>query len=153
VHPWLGLPHPVQLRCALVQPALGDVPLEERCSLAGGEDESLSAEKGVVEGTVKIGYVGNQPLPNEPPSERVTLITGVTPSGTLAHVDIDEQMCLDWVRQAPGGEPADVAVDISPLRGARRLDIWGTWSPFEMRVVVVDPDQPDRMVTSESSEE
>jgi hypothetical protein len=115
--------------------------------------KSLSAEKGAVEGTVKIGYVGNQPLPNEPPSERVTLITGVTPSGTLVHVDIDEQMRLHWIRQAPGGEPADVAVDISPLRGARRLDISGTWSPFEMRVVVVDPDQHDRMLTSASSEE
>jgi hypothetical protein len=149
----LGSPTLFSFAAPLSSPRLVTFPWRNGVPSRVAKTKSLSAEKGAVEGTVKIGYVGNQPLPNEPPSERVTLITGVTPSGTLVHVDIDEQMRLHWIRQAPGGEPADVAVDISPLRGARRLDISGTWSPFEMRVVVVDPDQPDRMVTSESSEE
>jgi hypothetical protein len=105
----------------------------------------------MVEGTAKIGYVGNDPLPSEPPTERITLIEGVTPSGTLVHIDIDEQMRAHWVRQAPGGEPADVDVDISSLAGARRLDFWCTWSPLAMAIHVVDRDQPSRMVTSEGS--
>jgi hypothetical protein len=61
-------------------------------------------------------------------------------------------MRLHWVREVPdGGEVADVAVDIRPLVGAQRLDIWATWSPFAMQVHVVDRDNPKRMVTTESS--
>ena len=46
MHPQLGLPHSVQFRCALVQPALGDVALQERGSLAGGEDEIPVSREG-----------------------------------------------------------------------------------------------------------
>lgn len=55
-------------------------------------------------------------------------------------------------RPGPGGEPADVDVDISHLLGTKRLQIFGIWSPFQLTVHVVDRDQPSRMVTSESQE-
>jgi hypothetical protein len=105
----------------------------------------------MVEGTVKIGYGGDQPL-TEPPPERMTLVEGKTPSGSMVRIDVDEQMQLHWVREAPGREVADVAVDLTPLIGAKRLDIWCTWSPLRIDVHVVDRDRPSRFVTSETTE-
>jgi hypothetical protein len=90
---------------------------------------------------------------DEPPPKRETLIAGMTPSGALAHVDLDEHLRLYWVRRAPWGGPVvEVDVDVSSLRGATKLDIWCAWSPLGLDVHVVDRDNPDRMVTSEKRE-
>ena len=98
---------------------------------------------------MRVGYVLPVPL-NQPPDERVTLIQGESPAKTMVRIDVDEDLRLHFVRHVPDGEPADVGVDIGPLRSAKKLDIWCTWSPFRMEVHVADRDQPSRMVTSAS---
>lgn len=104
----------------------------------------------MVEGTLMLTVNLTEPL-GDPPSERETLIAGVSPSGVLAHVDIDEQLHLHWCRRAPhGGAVGEVGVDVSPLRGAKSLGVGISWSPVNMAVTVVDRFNPSRMVGSEA---
>lgn len=98
------------------------------------------------EGTLRLGYVLPTPL-DQLPETRITLIEGESPAKTMARIEIDEDLRLHFVRQAPDGDPADVDVDIKPLRGAERLDFWCAWSPVKIELTVVDRDQPKRMVT------
>lgn len=98
---------------------------------------------------MKTGYVLPVPL-SQPPDSRAGLIQDETAAGTAIRIDVDEDLRLHFVRHAPGGDPADVAVDIRPLRGAQRLDIWCTWSPLAMAIHVVDRDEPSRTVSSDT---
>jgi hypothetical protein len=97
------------------------------------------------EGTLMVVYVLPRPL-EVPPDSRISLVADQTKAGTTVRFDIDEQLRLHFVRQAPGGQPADVDVGISPLRGASRLRMFGMWSPTEMVVHVLDADQPNKQV-------
>jgi hypothetical protein len=99
------------------------------------------------EGTLAVRWVGGAPL-KDPPSHRFALIAGRSPLLTQVTFELDEAMHLHFVRQVPGGEPADVAVDISSLRGARRLDIYGAWSPTHMAIHVINPNRPNDLVTA-----
>ena len=98
------------------------------------------------EGTLRIGYVLPDPL-NQAPPVRTTLLADVSPARTSVRIEIDEGMRVHFVRQAPGREPADVDVDVAPLRGATRLHFWCVWSPTAMTLHVVDRDEPTRTVT------
>lgn len=110
------------------------------------------AKMDLVEGTARVGYDLPEPV-GSPPPELVTLAAGMTPSGSLVHIDVDPEMHLHWVRRAPaGGQVAAVDVDLSPLRGAVRLNIFMSWSPFGLAVRVEDRDS-DRMVSSEPEDE
>jgi hypothetical protein len=102
------------------------------------------------EGTVKIGYVLPVPLA-DPPEDRLTLVEDESPANTVVRFEVDQTLRLHFVRQAPEGKPADVSVDISPLRNATRLDIFGIWSPTLIAVHVVDRDNPKRTVRREVS--
>lgn len=103
----------------------------------------------MAEGTTMIRYAGQEPLPSAGPPTRLTLIADTTPLGSQVRIDVDRRMRLYWVRQVPGGKPGVASVDISPLAGATRLDIWCRWSPVAMEVRVVDRDHPERLVNSE----
>jgi len=102
----------------------------------------------MVEGTLKIGYSARAPL-TDPPKVRTPLVEDETPAKTKIHIDLDENLWLHFVRRAPEQEPADVSVDISPLKGAMRLDIFCIWSPTELAIQVVDRDNPQRNVRNE----
>lgn len=107
-----------------------------------------AARLDTVEGTLQLGWSLPSPL-HEPPSTRVTLIEDETPSKAAIRIEIDEDLLLHWVRQAPSGEPNSVAVDLGPLRGATHLDFYCTWSPFRMALHVVNRHHPARFVTTE----
>ena len=98
------------------------------------------------EGTAMIRYAGQEPIPSVGPPTRLTLIADTTPLGSQVRIDVDRRMRLYWVRQVPGRKPGVASVDISPLAGATKLDIWCTWSPLAMGVHVVDGDRPERVV-------
>jgi hypothetical protein len=100
------------------------------------------------EGTLKVGYVLPVPL-GQPPEARIALVEDESPAKTKVRIDVDETLRLHFVRQAPEGQPADVSVDISPLKDATRLDIFGIWSPTMIGVHVVDRDNPKRNVRRE----
>jgi hypothetical protein len=110
----------------------------------------LVAQLDMPEGTMRVGLTLGVPL-GQPPTERQTLVAGETPEAkTAIRIDLDENLRIHFVRQAPGGDPADVGIDVTPLLGANKLDVWCAWSPLAMDIHVVDRDQPQRMVTSES---
>jgi hypothetical protein len=97
------------------------------------------------EGTLTIVYNLPEPL-SQPPNERVTLIADESPAKTTVRIDIDEQMRMHFVRQAPGGTPADVSVGLTPLRGVTSLYIFGAWSPTHMAIDVYENGNPQRHV-------
>jgi hypothetical protein len=105
----------------------------------------VASQMDMLEGTVKLGVTLPRPL-DEPPPERETLIQGLSPAKTVVRIDLDEDMRVHFVRQAPGAKAADVEVDVASLRGATQLDFWCVWSPTEMRIHVVDREDPDRNV-------
>ena len=99
----------------------------------------------IFEGTIAVVHLLPGPL-GRPPEERMTLIADESPLGTRMRIDLDENLWLHWVRQAPEGQPAEVDVDIGPLRGARRLLIVCIWSPAHTALQVSDDDRPRKIV-------
>jgi hypothetical protein len=99
----------------------------------------------IAEGTIAVVYVLPNPL-GQPPEERRTLIADESPLKTQMRIDLDEDLRLHWVRQAPEGQPVDIDVGIDPLRGARQLLIVCIWSPTHMAIQVSDQDRPRKIV-------
>jgi hypothetical protein len=99
----------------------------------------------IAEGVIAVPYVLPGPLV-QPPEERWTLIADESPLKTRMRIDLDEDLRVHWVRQAPDGPPADIDVDIGSLRGARELLIVCIWSPAHAAIEVSDRDKPRRIV-------
>jgi hypothetical protein len=99
----------------------------------------------IAEGTIAVVYALPNPL-GQSPEEPRTLIADESPLKTQMRIELDEDLRLHWVRQAPEGEPADIDVGIGPLRGARQLLIVCIWSPAHMAVQVSDHDRPKKIV-------
>ena len=114
-------------------------PMPQR--LPPGAAEQLD----IAEGTIAVVYDLPGPL-GRPPEERSTLIADESPLKTQMRIDLDEDLRVHWVRQAPEGRPADIDVGIGPLRGARQLLIVCIWSPTHMAIEVSDRDRPRKIV-------
>ena len=106
-----------------------------------------AAQLDIAEGTIAVVHVLPSPLARSP-EERTTLIADESPLKTRMRIDLDEDLRVHWVRQAPEGPPADIDVDIGPLRGARQLLIVCIWSPTHMALQVSDQDRPRKIVRS-----
>ena len=74
------------------------------------------------------------------------MIADESPLKAQMRIDLDEDLRLHWVRQAPEGPPADIDVGIGPLRGARQLLIVCIWSPTHMAMEVSDRAKPRKIV-------
>jgi hypothetical protein len=114
-------------------------PMPQR--LPPGAAEQLD----IAEGTIAVAYLLPEPL-GRPPQARRTLIADESPLKTQMRIDLDDELRLHWVRQAPEGQPADIDVGIGPLRGARQLLIVCIWSPTRMAMEVSDRDKPRKIV-------
>lgn len=110
----------------------------------------FSEQLDLLQGTVKIGLNLGEPL-NEAPPERLTMVFGQTPMGILVRVDLDEAWTMHFVRQAPERDAREASVSVAELRGASVLDVWGSWTPMEIHITVVDRGHPSSLVTSEGS--
>jgi hypothetical protein len=99
------------------------------------------------EGTVRLG--ATFPRIHEP--DATGILFEVVSGGHIFRLVRHDQV-ISGYHSSPGTGTRVATVPLSPVSPSETLDFWLAWSPDEFRLVVVDPSDPERIVSAEHTE-